>query len=116
MKNKLLLLLVLFLVLSSTFFGFSGKAFAWTLEKKDMDVVGILTKSEQTKFDVFQNEIEHNGVHPKEAAAIAGDTKYTKLQGTTNQFEIRLSQGARATFLVDEASQVVDMRALGGHT
>ncbi len=89
-----------------------SKKFAFLLNFTNVQ----LTNSEQNKYDTFQNEIVQNGVHPREAAAKAGDTNYRKLAGTENQFEIRLSQGARATFLVDDATQVVTMMQLGGHT
>ena len=89
----------------------------WTLDKTKLNGnVGQLTNSEQNRYDTFQNEIVANGVHPREAAARAGDTNYRKLAGTENQFEIRLSQGARATFLVDDAAQVVSILQIGGHT
>ncbi|MEG4964057.1 MULTISPECIES: hypothetical protein [unclassified Microcoleus] len=116
MKEKFLLLLVLFLVWSSTFFGFSGEAFAWTFDKSRMEFVGQLTNAEQNRFDIFQNEIQNDGANPRDAAQMAGDTNYRKLQGTQNQFEIRLSQATRATFFVDDANQVVTMSQIGGHT
>jgi hypothetical protein len=62
------------------------------------------------------NEIHVRGRQPKEAAEIAGDTKYRRLGGTVNQYEIRLSGGTRATFLVDTATQTVTMLQVGGHT
>jgi hypothetical protein len=88
----------------------------WTLDKSNMEFVGQLTNSEQDKFDIFQDEIKNNEAHPKEAARIAGDTHYTKLHGTKNQFEIRLGKKSRASFFVDDAAQVVTMKQIAGHT
>ncbi|MBE9162657.1 hypothetical protein [Tychonema sp. LEGE 06208] len=89
---------------------------AWTYDKSNMEFVGQLTKSEQEKFDKFQNKIEKDGVHPRDAAQTAGSTNYRQLQGTQNQFEIRLSQGTRATFFVHDQTKVVEMSQIGGHT
>jgi len=89
---------------------------AWTYDKSNMEFVGQLTNSEQDKFDLFQNKIEKDGVHPRDAAREAGSTNYIQLQGTQNQFEIRLSQRTRATFFVHDQTQVVEMSQIGGHT
>lgn len=89
----------------------------WTYDKSQMRYKGQLTKSEQGKFDIFQNAIQNEGLHPRLAAEMAGDTDYKNLQG--NQFQIRLSQSARATFLVEDAgggNGTVVMLELGGHT
>lgn len=82
------------------------------VNKKDFEK---LNESEQEKFNQFKNAIAE-GLHPREAAKRAGDTKYTKLQGTDNQYEIRLSQGARVTFLVDDEKREVKILQVGGHT
>ncbi|MFC6066075.1 hypothetical protein [Streptomyces ochraceiscleroticus] len=89
----------------------------WTFDKSRMEVNGQLTASEQEKFDIFQNAIQSEGLHPAQAAARAGDTNYKRLQG--DQFQIRLSQGSRATFLVLDAgggNGTVEMLQLAGHT
>lgn len=85
----------------------------WTVDKSSAEF-GVLTNSEQYKFDQFQNAIEHNNKHPKEAAKEAGDTDYKCLTG--NQYQIRLSQGTRATFLVEDMIQRVKVLQVGGHT
>ncbi|MEA5497716.1 hypothetical protein VB834_03365 [Limnoraphis robusta Tam1] len=113
MKKKFLLLLVLFFVLTSSFLSFPGKAFAWTVNKKNAEF-GQLTKAEQAKFDIFQDEIHNHGLHPKDAAKEAGDTDYKQLKG--NQFQIRLSGRERATFLVDDENEIVTILQVGGHT
>jgi len=85
----------------------------WTLDKTTAEY-NQLTNSEQAKFDAFQNAIQNQQKHPKEAAADAGDTDYKLLQG--NQYQIRLSQGNRVTFTLDPAAQVVKILQVGGHT
>jgi mRNA-degrading endonuclease RelE of RelBE toxin-antitoxin system len=85
----------------------------WTLVKKRAKFIP-LTAAEQNRYDVFQNAIANKGHHPQEAARLAGDTDYKKLQG--NQYEIRLSQRNRVTFTVDDKNHVVTILQAGGHT
>lgn len=54
--------------------------------------------------------------HPREAARRVGDLNYKPLSGTTGQYEIRLSQGHRATFTVNESTEQVVVYQIGGHT
>ena len=53
------------------------------------------------------------GNDPATAASV-WKSSYKNLQGT--QWQIRLSEGNRATFTVDDKSQTVTMLAEGGHT
>ncbi|WP_459246671.1 hypothetical protein [Streptomyces youssoufiensis] len=85
----------------------------WTLDKKGAKFKD-LTKSEEAAFDAFQNAIHNEGKHPREAAKEARDANYKKLQG--DQYQIRLSGGSRATFLVQEATMTVKVLQVGGHT
>ena len=87
----------------------------WTIDKSKA-TFSTVTKSEQEKWDAFQNAIQNQGKHPKEAAESARATPYKLLEGTQNQYEIRLSEGTRATFLVDDTRQVVTIKQVGGHT
>jgi mRNA-degrading endonuclease RelE of RelBE toxin-antitoxin system len=87
----------------------------WTVvkEKKNFKLWDTLTQSEQNKWDAFQDTVRA-GTHPKEAAREIGDSDYKCLQG--NQYQIRLSQHNRATFLVDDTTQTVTILQVGGHT
>jgi hypothetical protein len=87
---------------------------AWTLNKNGVTPRVSLTGSEQSNLNTFMNAVRA-GKEPS-AAAAAWDSKYSKLRGTKNQFEIRLSQGCRATFTVDANTQRVTMLQVGGHT
>ncbi len=69
--------------------------------------------AELYKYRDFKTAIEHRGLHPKDAAA-SWDSNYKKLQG--NQYQIRLSQNNRVTFIVDNQSKVVYILQVGGHT
>ena len=73
-----------------------------------------LTPAGQATFDRFQNAIANKGMNPVDAARLAGDTQYKRLQG--NQYQIRLSQKDRATFKIDRANHVVIILQVGGHT
>ncbi|MDF9409746.1 MAG: hypothetical protein A4E52_00787 [Pelotomaculum sp. PtaB.Bin013] len=84
----------------------------WTLNKENAVFVEM-TKAEQDKFDEFQNAINNDGMHPREAAEQIGDAEYENLGGT--RFSIRLSRGARAYFDVDNDNQVVTIVRVGDH-
>lgn len=86
----------------------------WTLDKNNVIPNRPLTAAEQGNLNTFMNSVRQ-GNHPKVAAG-SFDGKYTKLAGTTNQYEIRLSQKNRAIFIVDDANQTVKILQVGGHT
>jgi hypothetical protein len=87
---------------------------AWTIKGK-VKVVQQLTPAEDKKWDTFVAELG-KGKAPIDAAKAIGDVKYTKLKGSSNQFEIRLSGGRRATFVVDEGAKQISQVQVGGHT
>jgi hypothetical protein len=86
----------------------------WRLDKTRARFSRDLTFAEQQTFDTFQNAIQHHGMHPKDAAKQAGDTNYKCLAG--DQYQIRLSQGNRATFRVHTTGKTVEILQVGGHT
>lgn len=86
---------------------------AWTLNKNGVTPRVPLTSSEQRNLNIFMNAVRA-GTEPSAAAAV-WDSKYTKLQGAPNQYEIRLSGGCRATFTVNKNTETVTMLAVGGH-
>jgi hypothetical protein len=90
-------------------------AIKWTLDKSRARF-GQLTPAEQAKFDIFQNAIANEGMSPKNAAERMGDAHYKLLKGTRDQYQIRLSQQNRATFIVDNAHHKVTILQVGGHT
>jgi mRNA-degrading endonuclease RelE of RelBE toxin-antitoxin system len=86
----------------------------WTIDKSKADYK-VLTNAEQNKFDAFQNAIQNNQMSPKDAAESTGPgADYKCLQG--DQYQIRLSQGNRATFTVDNDARTVTILQVGGHT
>lgn len=87
---------------------------AWSLNKNGVTPRGILNTTEQDRLNTFMNAVRA-GAHPAEAAK-KWDSKYTKLGGTVNQYEIRLSGGCRATFTVNTNTETVVMLQVGGHT
>jgi hypothetical protein len=86
---------------------------AWKINKSGAKFSAELTDADQKKWDAFQNEV-HHGTHPKEAAKKHRCDDYKVLSG--NQYQIRLSGKQRATFLVDEKTQTVTVKQVGGHT
>ena len=91
----------------------------WTVEKFDKTIKKAnLTESELRRLTDFKDLVEQ-GNHPKEAAK-NWDYEYKKLNGGNfkNQFQIKLSGGKRATFLVHDNVDpgVVEFKQIGGHT
>lgn len=87
---------------------------AWKFDKSRA-TFRELTNAEQAKWDCFQNGV-NAGNHPLTAAVECGGMNYKLLQGTHNQYEIRLSLGTRATFLVIDKTETVEVLQVGGHT
>ena len=85
----------------------------WRIDKSKAKF-STLEKTEQDKWDAFQNAVHSKHMHPKEAAKAARCDDYKVLTG--NQYQIRLSKGNRATFLVDEKAELVTVKQVGGHT
>jgi hypothetical protein len=90
-------------------------AITWTLDKSKAKF-GQLTQAEQAQFDIFQNAIANQRMSPKDAAAKMGDADFKVLNKATGQYQIRLSQKNRATFIVDNANHKVTILQVGGHT
>lgn len=88
---------------------------AWKLDKSNADWSRWTTLNSncQRKWDEFQNAV-NRGSHPQDAARAIGDSDYKCLHGS--QYQIRLNQSERATFLVDHTTQTVTVIKVGGHT
>lgn len=84
----------------------------WNLKKNGVTPSRPLTHAEQNNLNTFMNAVRR-GTDPG-TAANAWDSDYKKLMG--NQYQIRLSQGCRATFIVNNNTQEVTMLQVGGHT
>jgi hypothetical protein len=88
----------------------------WTLDKNGVTPSVPLTAAEQLRLNTFMNAVRA-GKHPKEAAKDAGDTDYKEFGNTKiRQGQIRMSQGKRVTFEVNDNTQVVKIIQVGGHT
>lgn len=89
---------------------------AWSVDQSKMEYTREIQRAHQSKLDFFI-QIVDRGIHPREAAESAGDMNYRELKGTGGMmYEIRLSQGHRATFQVDDSTCTVVMLQVGGHT
>jgi len=84
----------------------------WKLNKNGVTPRVELTRSEQQNLNTFMNAVRSN-VDPKKAADL-WDSNFKNLY--RDQYQIRLSQGNRATFEVDWDTQTVTMLQVGGHT
>lgn len=87
---------------------------AWSIDVTNAKF-GELNTTEQANWNCFVAQVTA-GNHPKTASEQCGDMKYTLLKGTKNQFEIRLSGGERATFIVNKDTETVEVLQVGGHT
>jgi RHS repeat-associated protein len=87
----------------------------WKLDKSKAKYDKELTPAEQAVFDKFQNAINNEGKSPGDAAVMAGDSNYKRLQHTkVNRFQIRLSRGQRVSFEIEGKNVII--REVGGHT
>jgi hypothetical protein len=93
---------------------FAVNGFAWTLDKSEVDWDIELTQAEQAKFDIFQNAIQNDGMSPRDAANLAGDTNFKRL--SDGSYQIRLSQRARVKMWINWDAQTVRIVQVGGHT
>ncbi|WP_454254542.1 hypothetical protein [Pseudomonas sp. Marseille-Q8238] len=88
----------------------------WTLDKSDaLYKLNTLTAAAQEKFDRFQNAIHQQGMHPKHAAELVGDSDYKCLNGS-NLFQFRLDGFNRVTLDLNSGLKVVKVVQVGGHS
>ena len=120
MKEKLLQIVALFLVSSSTFFGFSDNALAaWMFNDNGLNVANAnLPKSAMEKFNRFRQSINNNNAPA--FAAQESDVSLKKLAGgNPPQYQMTLSLRDRATFQIlndQQGNFIVKLLQLGGHT
>ncbi|MBA1201524.1 RHS repeat-associated core domain-containing protein [Pseudomonas capeferrum] len=88
----------------------------WTLREDKIRSTKELHKSEQEKYENFKSLIGDNGYHPKTAAELVGDMKYTRLDKGTGLHEVRVSGGNRVSFYIYPSEKIVEIREVGGHT
>jgi hypothetical protein len=88
----------------------------WTLDKSAATYsISVLDTVAQDKFDRFQNAIQQQGIHPKQAAADLGAADYKCLNGM-NRYQFRLTGFHRVTFDLNAATQTVTIIEVGGHS
>jgi hypothetical protein len=87
---------------------------AWKIKGK-VKYVQQLTKAEDTKWDAFVAHLA-DGKSPADAAKALGDSDFKALKGGANQYELRLSGGKRATFIVNSSAKEISQVQVGGHT
>ena len=87
----------------------------WKLDKSRATFTQ-LTNPEQKNFDIFQNAIASQGMSARDAAAKIRSADFKVLNKKTGQYQIRLSQANRATFLIDNTTHTVKILQVGGHT
>jgi hypothetical protein len=84
-------------------------AMPWTLDKSAATYsISVLDTVAQDKFDRFQNAIQQQGIHPKQAAA-----DHKCLNGM-NRYQFRLTGFHRVTFDLNAATQIVTIIEVGG--
>ena len=88
----------------------------WSLDNVRPRYEGQLSQTARTKAQVFQNYIRQ-GYAPADAASLLGPGNgFKPLNALTQQFEIRLNQHDRLTFLSDAKTKTVTILEIGGHT
>jgi len=90
----------------------------WRLRGSAPAPIQQLTDTEQRKYDQFKNAIAHRGLSPAEAAAELGTPNAVQFKrlGNSQQYQIRISQGRRVTFLIHTGTKEVQILQAGGHT
>lgn len=77
--------------------------------------IKVLSPAEEHKYHTFVDAIKNQGLSPKEAAALMGDSNLKSLKfGKETHWQVRLSGSQRMTFT--EIDGVVAIRQVGGHT
>lgn len=92
----------------------NNKTNKWQLDKKGAKL-NQLTPVEQQNLEKFQNALSQ-GLSPQQAAQKVPNAKFTKVKGTQNQYQMHLSEKARATFLVNDKGRVVTLLQVGSQT
>lgn len=89
----------------------------WSLDPVKPRSFKDLPPAAQEKYEGFRRFVEE-GYHPKVAAEMVGDTKYTMLRGSPKVVlaEIRISGGHRVTFNLDKNEKQIRILDVGGHT
>lgn len=87
----------------------------WSLGPAPAKAEKHLSPASLRRFEEFKARIGE-GLHPKAAAEMLGDMKYTKLRGAKDLFEVRLNQHDRILFRLDDAEGKVTIIQAGGHT
>lgn len=93
--------------------GLATRGDGWSISKSHAYFTKELNPVEQFKFDIFQNAIHHYRVPPGDAARLMGDSNHKQL-GSSGIWQVRLSQGGRMTYVLEEKRVVI--RDVGGHT
>ncbi|NAW57472.1 MULTISPECIES: hypothetical protein [unclassified Vibrio] len=86
----------------------------WRINKSAVRWSRPISSAAQRNFDLFQNEIFHNGTDPRHAAD-EFDSHVECLDKGNNVWSIRLSQRDRVVFRLDETDHVCIIEGVGGH-
>ncbi|URD53705.1 hypothetical protein [Chroococcidiopsis sp. CCNUC1] len=92
----------------------NNKTNKWQLDKKSAKL-NQLTSVEKQNLEKFQNAL-NQGLSPQQAAQKVPNAKYTRVKGTQNQYQMRLSEKARATFLVNNKNHSVELLQVSDYT
>jgi len=85
---------------------------AWTLEYANRCERNGISGAAYSKWTEFSNHIRQ-GTHPRTASEQMGHLGYERLSGGV--YSVRLSQGDRIYFTLDEANEVCTVEQIGGH-
>ncbi|MHC8398659.1 RHS repeat domain-containing protein [Pseudomonas sp. MDT1-17] len=80
----------------------------------DESVADAMADTAKNNWGKFRDGLDA-GLHPKEAAGLLDDPKFKQF-GSTNQWQIRISQSERVTFAIFKDNREVRIMGIGGHT
>jgi hypothetical protein len=85
----------------------------WTVTEQKLRGFKQLNQTETDKWNSFRSALDQ-GMEPKVAANLIGDSNFKLLKGS--QFQIRLSLANRVTFEIDYKARLTSILQVGGHT
>lgn len=81
----------------------------------DADIPADMPSAAKGEWETFKGGLDQ-GLHPKQAAELMGDSYFKKLGSASNQWTVRLGGKDRVSFSIHDKSHEVQILQIGGHT
>jgi hypothetical protein len=87
----------------------------WSIDDLHATPTENLPRACGATYYAWRRAIRERGIHPSEAAAEVGDTNFEYYDNGQTKGTIRLSQGHRVWFTVNQATEEVTVNKVGTH-